>query len=353
MKQLFTPLLAILAMTANPMLASSQPVLTAATSVPPAGYKVRTLNSDMVMMSAAGASGANQSWDISAITFDQQIDSLNFRTCGSTDDCGRYSGATILGVRPQVNGLATNYYMATTTALSLRGNKDSVSGQSFHHIYSNPLDVLRFPMTYQSAFVDSFAVFDTATNGTRNHYRKGVDSVLADGWGTLTTPSGTFTNTLRIKETGHLQDSTRDNFGNPVVTRSEYTVYRWHDAAHAFALAQSAEFNFGSNTIGSFVSYADVPGTATAVPALQYSLPVTLSPNPAHSTVSLAIASSIGGASVTITDMTGRGVYSGFVPSMAIANASVTLDVRHWVPGIYAVLIQADGLSTTQKLIIR
>jgi len=351
MKQFFTPLLVIITMTACPMAASSQPVLTAATAVPPAGYNVRTLNSDMVMRSAAGAGGANQSWDISSITFDQDIDTLSFRTCGTTDDCARYSGATILGARPQINGLATDYYIATSTALSWRGNKDSVGGQSFHHIYTDPLDVLRFPMSYQSMFVDTYAIFDTATNGTRNHYRKGVDTVMADGWGSLKTPSGTFANTLRIKEKGRLQDSTRDNFGNPVVTTTDYVTYSWYDPVHPYRLAQSYEFDFGSGAVGSIVSYADVPGTATGVSSISSGLLVTIAPNPAHGNVTLTFSPSLNAASVTITDMTGRTVYPGAYASAT--NSTITLDGQGWLPGIYAVRVEANGFSTTQKLFIQ
>lgn len=72
------------------------------------------------------------------------------------------------------------------------------------HTYTNPLKNLMYPFQYNNNFTDSFSAF--YTNG-QTFYRKGTTSSLADGYGTIILPNGTYSNVLRVKTTQVYSDS--------------------------------------------------------------------------------------------------------------------------------------------------
>lgn len=67
--------------------------------------------------------------------------------------------------------------------------RHSALGNSFNQL-SDPQDLLRFPMTYLDEFVDTYV----------SEEKWGTDSILADGYGTLILPYGTFDNVLRVRD---------------------------------------------------------------------------------------------------------------------------------------------------------
>lgn len=345
--------LATIALGASLLLSASfavaQPTLTAATAVPTPGTAVRILNSATGTTIVSGNSGANQTWDLSGQSFTRRTDTINFHACGNTDDCGTYPGTTVLGAYPQVNGVARYYYIASSTALSYNGNKDSVSGTSFHHIALNPRDVLRFPMTYNTSFIDSFVVMDTS-NGAAAHIKRGNDTVLADGWGTLKTPSGTFASVLRVKEIINVQDSSR---ATPTVTRQRYIVYSWYDAAHPYALAMTSEYSF-SGTTAAMSTYADVAPVATGIASRNSgSLALSIYPNPTSGkttlTVKLPTASAI---NIMVMDMMGHSVFHSPQKTLVVGDNRLTLETQNLPAGVYTICVVGDIFTATSKLVI-
>ena len=349
MKQAF--LLCALGIAASTAIA--QPTLTAATSIPTAGLNVTLHYTALGTTSVVGGSGANQNWDLSGLSFTRRTENHGYRSCGSSDDCARYPGTTILASHPQMNGVQSYYFAGSSTALMRIGNKDSVSGTSFHHIFTDAQEILRFPMGYNSGFVDAFAAIDTATNGTTTHYRRGNDTVLADGWGTLKTPSGTFTNVLRVKEIIHERDSSYRLPTGVIVDSLRYEVYSWYDAAHKHLLAQTTEIVYSGN-VQSFSAYADVPGSPAGVtPHAFGSIDFDLAPNPVrgNATLSLRLASA---AEIRfgIINIMGQVVYQSEPERLASGVHKFMLPTQGLPNGLYTLRINANGTMLSGKLVI-
>ncbi len=75
------------------------------------------------------------------------------------------------------------------------------AGPSFGDVtstYTDPLIDFKFPITYLQQFTDTYQ-FNTVSGGIGNSTEAGQVDYTVDGYGTIITPVGTFSNVLRIK----------------------------------------------------------------------------------------------------------------------------------------------------------
>jgi hypothetical protein len=187
--------------------AMSQPTITADQfnylSVTDFSYRSMAGNSEL----DPGPSGANVQWNFANIGTGSTVN-YTTTTCPGDPDCGSFPGANqVIGV----GGAAKVYYNKTNDAMEQIGEKAAGT-----LVYSNPLKVMQFPISYGQSFTDAF----TASNGSET--RNGTLQSSIDGWGTLTTPVGTYSNVLRQKI---VQDFTLSVMGQNVEMR--FTEYYW------------------------------------------------------------------------------------------------------------------------------
>lgn len=93
--------------------------------------------------------------------------------------------------------------------------------------YNNPEMLYKFPLNFGNPpdSSESFYNINIPDVGYYETYRKRVNSV--DGWGTLTTPFGTFT-TLRLKSVLTIRDSIYvDSLQNGIPINRDITEYKW------------------------------------------------------------------------------------------------------------------------------
>ena len=107
--------------------------------------------------------------------------------------------------------------------------------------YSNSKQMYKFPLAMNETLSDTFN--GTATVSGYSLTRSGSTNGTVDGYGTLITPSGTYTNVLRIKTN---QTST-DNLAGTTNTASTET-YSWVKAGIHLEIAVSQEINLPSGT---------------------------------------------------------------------------------------------------------
>jgi len=121
-----------------------------------------------------------------------------------------------------------NYYLNnkdSATAIGLSGGIiDSTR-------YSDPDMVMKLPFTFGDSIYDSASLIQYINNGSKIMTEQGRTTV-GDGYGTITLPSGTFTNVLRYKVT--LDQAIKVVYGGSVVASIKYHIveYFWADAGY-------------------------------------------------------------------------------------------------------------------------
>jgi len=180
-----------------------------------------------------GPSGANVTWNFTSLG---QGSNLSYTTaaCPGDSDCGTFPGANQV---LNVGTMAKLYYEKTNSALEQVGEKASGT-----MVYSDPMRYMQFPITFNQTYSDTYA----SSNGSDT--RNGTVTSTIDGYGTLQTPAGTYTDVLRQKIVEHATVTT-----NGMTSTMILTHYYWMKAdMHHYIM--------------SIVS-AEITGTPVPVPA--------------------------------------------------------------------------------------
>lgn len=192
----------------------AQPTLTATGINPVVGI---TINNDGGNYVSPGSAGASQTWDLSTMTSGSPS-STTFSSPSSTPNAASFPTANVcVATAPQYA-----YYKTSSTAWQ---NLGVVSGSGVIMSYSNAEDLLRFPFTFNDTYSDPWAT--TFVSGGTTFYRTGTTTVTADGYGTLITPAGTFSNVLRVHFFQDYQDSA-DIGGFPYIIDYQNDEYMWY-----------------------------------------------------------------------------------------------------------------------------
>ena len=212
----------------------AQPTLTAANSNPILG-EVSTNRSCPFM--SPGPGGAAQTWNFSSATFSSSATNTMV-TPASIPGSGAFVGAT----------LASNDGSGNNAFTAVNSNTYQIVGfkaGTINIVYSNREDIMRYPLTMSNSYSDAFAATFTTTS---TFYRMGASTVTADGYGTVITPAGTYTNALRVRLHQVYRDSTWIGF--PYLVYYDNDEYLWYTPnIHAPVFAVYTFSNsFGSPT---------------------------------------------------------------------------------------------------------
>jgi hypothetical protein len=174
----------------------------------------------------------------------------------------------------------------------------------------------------------------------------GNSTVIADGYGTLITPAGTFTNVLRI-HSHHEEVYNYVNFGT--ITQI-YDLYTWWKPGLHYSLM---EIMYGTQN-GDPISSAGWSSSSVGVNELNVTLfRLNLFPNPA--TENSMLEFTLEGAAdvrIEISDMTGKILRSMELPAAGFGRHSVPFDVARLSDGVYFVTATINGQRATLKLLI-
>lgn len=313
--------------------ANAQSTLTAATNNPVASDVFVGHSTDTTGFSV-GASGASATWNYGMLV-SMGTDTTTFSTCAATPYCDSFSGSNLASF----DGMDYAYLIASTAKLQAIGGQ---SDTDFVH-FSDPKDFMRYPFTYNNSFTDttmvSMGLFDLQM----------IDSVTADGWGTLTTPGGTYTNALRVHAINY-QDVIV--MGMPY-SSSRYETYNWYAPGFHYALmtVNIDTAGTGTNHVTGVTYYTGPTSTTKVGNVNRNGVAMNIAPNPAtnaaHVTFSLATTE---GAFVTVTDLTGRTVAT--VNNLTKGANNVTINTNDLSAGIYVVQLHTAEGVTAQKLVV-
>jgi hypothetical protein len=280
----------------------------------------------------AGAAGANVTWDFTGATDAGLIDSSKFYNCSSAI-CDSFPGSNLFSVSGYGD---TTFYTTNSTRFSLNGYQTMFGGV----YYSNPQDVLRYPFTYNTVFVDTSRA--TMPSFMVRHWQ--ADSMICDGWGTLRLPGRTETGVLRVRNISH----TRDTSTEVMAARSE--SYIWLKPGYHMPILSIYYDTSGGSRYLSDVSYFTGTFRSTSVGSVStITSNLSVFPNPATDNITLSFTSSYGEPeSISIFDMTGREVLTQTLTNLNNGENKVTISTAQLIAGNYIVKkSSASGVVTS------
>ncbi|HEU4717011.1 MAG TPA: T9SS type A sorting domain-containing protein [Bacteroidia bacterium] len=316
---------------------SAQPTLTA-TGIEPAMSDNLTINNSNY--ASPGSAGASQTWNLSSL---------------SSTSTATYTGVTPASTPhaasfPSANYAASSsgayiYYNNTATAWQYYGADNG----SIVMPYSNPEDQLHFPFNFNDNYTDNWAA--TFTN-TYTFYRTGSTVVTADGYGTLTTPDGTFGNVMRVHFVQTYQDST-NIASSPYVIYYQNDEYMWYLNGNHYPIA--AVYTLTSSAGSPITGGLYLSNVVSGVNETNVLLSSSLAPNPAADHFDLALnLDKSQQVKVQIFDATGHLVATPVDDAEGIAGENrFGIDVSGLAQGMYFTRVSLNGVpSGTDQLVI-
>ena len=306
--------------------------------------------------------GANYTWDFSSLTYNGQRSDTLLSVSSTPVGYQFYFNNSFLypdhvasyGVPVQTPNLGSqipfqdvvNFYRLESDAYINVGFGASVSGLPLS-VRNEPVDTIYdLPLDYGDVFSDTFA-FNISVTGVGYYGQEGRHVDTVDGWGTITTPYGTF-DVLRIKTVLSVSDTTYLDAlsSGTAIVRPVQTNYTWisqTEGAPVFRVSVAA---------GQVVSaeYLDTLH-GIGIDEIQ-SASLMLYPNPSRENVSLRLVSvQSGPAMVSIIDNSGRELQH-MTLNLHAGSGNYNIDLTNIPSGIYHVRITRSTQVLTKKLIV-
>jgi hypothetical protein len=321
-------LLQILAVFCCSSVVLAQPTLTSSGLNPVSGETLAIKYANYV---SPGNAGANQTWNLSSMTA-SSTSNYTAGSVSSTPYAANFSSANI-----QMNdGNVYSFMNNSSTAMVNVGIANNSSSVVIP--YSNGEDLMHYPFNMNDTYTDTWAATYVISSLTFN--RTGTTTVTYDGYGTLTTPAGTFNNVARIH---FVQDySDVSSFGTIYTHNDEYIwmANGYHSGlASVFTLSTSVSAPTQS---GTYIQAGSIPTSLQEWNAANTT--VMVYPNPANDRVSISSAEKIN--TIDVYDLKGE-----LILSESVASTQTNLDLSDLNAGIYLAKINmVNGDVQTKKI---
>lgn len=194
-----------------------------------------------------GPAGADVEWDFSTLSSSYQIQwqAVSPQSTGFQDSFPSASIAFTIPGNMSAGVLEDTYafYEELGSTFHYRGStlNSDLSGEtqtSFFTLNEDPDELYDFPLSFGQMSEDEVAGTNTINAGDNTFVtqRTGTTTTEVDAYGTLHTPMGTFSNTLRVKRT----EALTDDF-NGISTTQEIVRYDWLSPNHRYILMHMEE----------------------------------------------------------------------------------------------------------------
>ncbi len=309
----------------------AQPTLTAVNSNPVAGemFVYHHLVFDNSVYSQLSVRGAGVTWDFSGVT-ETGADTDHVVSCGSTPNCGLFSGSNIALVK----------YFQPNIYAYLNANANSFTAVGSYmdtnniQIFSDGYDFLHFPFTYLDYFSDSFSY---TVQGVSSSIGFHVDT--AESYGTLILPSGTFNNVLRIRSDRVQTDSDFTTHNTAISGNENY--YWYAPNYHCFLFHYQT---YGGNSSAAYTTIS----AATGVNEVTKTEQLQVFPNPNNGAFTIEFpAGNNEQAIISVTNAIGQKV------KQLTTNTDKPLEVSLNEPaGLYFLIVKTSLASYSSKIIL-
>lgn len=319
--------------------------------MPLSGDTVRVMNAAVPANASVrlAATGANFNWDFSDLqpTTDEL---LSYRLGLQTP---YFYFLTAYGAQVQENlnlfvvelEQLYDFYNLNNNRFAVTGKGFTVTGLPLPAFFTDPDEVFFLPLTYHRSDSSTFAF--SLNIPTVGEYRSsGGRKTEVDGWGTITTPQGTF-DCLRVKSTVRTLDSiTFNGFNIGIPLRTEVQYY-WLAKDEKAPILKATGTSFFGQFTPTLIQYRY--NSPVLVPSIKVSVAagkVLLYPNPATESMYLAVNGLDRIEAVQMYDEYGRLVkaFEG--------NPVAGVDIRDLQSGLYSVRVYGQYGIYTEKIVI-
>lgn len=265
-----------------------------------------------------GSAGSNVTWDLSSMSSSSVI------TVNALAPSSSFPTSTM---NLEYVGQSDLHANLTSTEFLIVGETTSSASVN----YTDAKKLYQFPMTNGASYSDNFSGSVLSSGVTFS--RTGSVTSEVDGYGTLITPSGTYTNVVRV----HSVHTSNDTYMGQTITGT-IDMYSWIKAGVHIELAMVQEITAMGNiqTVGWYSS--NTLGIAdNSINTL------VMHPNPAQDIVLLQHEQAID--NVEVRDLNGR------LAIVEFNAANNSIDVSNLSTGVYYVTVYSNNATAVQKLI--
>ncbi|MDB5255619.1 MAG: Por secretion system C-terminal sorting domain containing protein [Chitinophagaceae bacterium] len=291
--------------------------------------------------------GANQTWDYSALSFTNAATSNVAHT--NLSDSPRGSSFPTASYYEVAADGAEIFYKVTSTSSSVLGNYSAANG-GVTIVNSDPQTTLTVPFSYGETQTDTYAG-DYVANSIPVS-KSGSLQVDYNGYGTLKTPDGTYTNVpmlTAVADETHTFQVTED-FSYP--QRFVSTTYSWgYPGAYSFifAIIKIEVYTFGTLS-GTSINALKTEQIPTGIFNTSNANVASVFPQPAKDQVTISSDKLHGQYNATIYNLQGDVLQS---QEGNAADQAFTMNVQSLTKGIYLVEVNNDGQLLRTKLVVQ
>ena len=280
------------------------------------------------------APGASLTWNYATLT-ETGLDTTTYLACTATPYCDSFAGSNIVSFDN------TNYVygIANSSRFSFIG---AYTSGTYGHITHGMNDIMMYPLHYNDTHKDTFDFNLTFMGFAISHHE--IDSMVYDAYGTLTLPSGTYPNAVRVHRFKLSKDSSLFTGASLALVET----YEWFTSGFHNPL-----FTYTLDTSGGTMAEYYVQNRALATSVVNEANSLSVYPNPASDIVNLNFALPANQpATITLSDMTGRTVSSISVNATTGNNNNISIPVANIPAGMYLVQLQSASGNITRKVSI-
>lgn len=322
--------------------AVSQPVINFGDLTPTFGGSFTTTNASYV---EPGEGGANQVWDLSEMEAMESY-TMHFEAPNGQPGLSGFPSASHVVVGDDGN---TYGYMAYA------GNRSELLGfviptEGISMVYSNPRMEMEFPLSLNASFDDIWESEVDLGNNIVN-IETGSSTATVDGYGTLITPAGTYTDVLRIKYEASTIITTYMDGTEIFSTESSEETYVFVKSGISTTLA-----SLGSLTMDGETNYdADYLSDQTLGSAnVNVITNLSVYPNPANTFVETAFQLETSTVlNTALYSLDGRLIHIWTPQQFAAGSNQLRFDLPHVVDGIYLLQIATATGTHSEKITVQ
>jgi hypothetical protein len=291
-----------------------------------------------------GPGGPNQVWNFATLPLSNFPDTLYYRALSEAPVQGLFPDAQFISTPELSDTSEFTYYKFTNTELALLGTSTGSDKITF----SPPFKTLVFPTTATTTYTSNSTVSGAAMGFNFSGTAKGTAKV--DGYGTITTPLGTFP-CLRMTRTTAI-DLTILFF---TVTNRDTSVEFWTAAHPAPVLSVSSSYADFLGDVTFIRSATVLKGQTTGVQAAEdLTIETRMLPNPSSGVSTLeTYLPTAGAVTLSIIDLRGslvRHEHLGYTPPGRLQHA---IDLSRQTPGSYLIVVRQDGRVHASTTLVR
>lgn len=319
--------------------------------MPQSGDTARVMNAANApnLATRLTATGADFEWNFADLQ--AQTDELHNYRAGLQTPYFYFLTSYGREVQESVNLLVVNleqlydFYSLNNNRFAVTGKGFTVTGLPLPAFFSDADEMFFLPLTYQRNDSSTFAYgLDIPTVG--EYSSRGGRKTEVDGWGRITTPTGTY-DCLRVKSTLRIVDSITFNGFNIGLPQRTEVQYYWLAKGEKAPILKATGTSFFGQFNPNLIQYRY--NAPVLVPPLKVQVEageVLLYPNPTSEILYLAVNGIDRIEAVQMYDEFGRlvKVFEG--------NPKAGIDIRDLQSGFYTVRVYGQYGVYTEKVVI-